>query len=250
MTKKPHRLSQATTIAHVDKMVELIQKDVIIGIAVEAALVTANDTISGELRTVRFYGADCYNSVKQCMALFLALTLAKLFEIPTPRKSETPFTRYNRSDVASIPLMVRLLKQKRCQKVLSGRARGWTPTLNGMENENAAACEREIDSAVAAYTQLRITHAGRNAIAKLKSFRDKVLAHTLLGQALEKTPSYNELFLLMDVARNVTGHAKLAILGDNLDLKDFEEEVVRMSKAFWRPALTAAARPKSVKLGR
>jgi hypothetical protein len=228
-------------IDRVDKMIKLIQKDVLAGMAVKAALVTANEIITCELPTVNFYGADCYNSVKQSMALFLALTLAKLFEIPTWDRSKTPTTRYNRSDVASIPLMIRLLKQKRCRKVLSGRARGWTPTLYGMENENAAACEREIDRAVAAYAQLRRTHAGRNAIAKLKAFRDKVLAHTLLGPALEKTPTYNELFRLMDVARTVTEHAKLAILGDNLDLNDVEEEVVRMSKAFWGPALTATA---------
>ena len=113
--------------------------------------------------------------------------------------------------------------------------------MYGMEDENAATCEQEIDRAAAAYAQLRGTHAGRNAIAKLKSFRNKVLAHTLLGQVLEITPTYNELFLLMDVARDVSGHAQLAILGNNLDLKAVEEELLRMSKAFWRPALTAVA---------
>ncbi len=44
----------------------------------------------------------------------------------------------------------------------------------------------------------------------------------------------------MDVARDVTEHAKLAILGDNLDLKDVEKERRCQADAFWKPALAAA----------
>jgi hypothetical protein len=238
-----HRLDRATAVARVDDMIELIKKDVRIAIEIEAALEGANEVVRDELRDVSYYGAHCYNSVHQSMTLLLALTLAKLFELPGPRARQTKSARYNKSDVASIPLMIRLLTQRRCQVTLSERARDWTPMLVGMEDSNAAACEQAIKDAVDAYARLRRTQAGRNAMAKLKTFRNKVLAHTLLAPALRTAPTYNELFLLMDVARDVTDHACLAITGNNLALRGLEEEFMRMSRTFWGAALPAAAKP-------
>jgi hypothetical protein len=113
--------------------------------------------------------------------------------------------------------------------------------LPEMEDNNAAACERAIDQAISAYAKLRRTRAGRSAIANLKAFRNKVLAHTLIGSALQKAPTYNDLFLLMDVARDVSEHAQLAILGNNANLKGVEDEFSRVSRAFWSAALPAAA---------
>jgi hypothetical protein len=107
---------------------------------------------------------------------------------------------------------------------------------------HAKSVDRAIDAAVNAHAGLRKTHAGRNAAAKLKSFRDKVIAHTLFGVAVKSTPTYAELFRLMDVARDVTEQARLAIEGLHIDLRETEEEHVKVARAFWRPALTAAAK--------
>jgi hypothetical protein len=109
---------------------------------------------------------------------------------------------------------------------------------------NARACERAIDRTIEAYAALRRNHAGRIAIAKLRKFRNKVLAHTLLGVALEATPTYRELFLLMDVAREVTEQARLAIAGIHVDLLETEDALQEVSGAFWRPAIAAAAKDK------
>ena len=110
-----------------------------------------------------------------------------------------------------------------------------------MAETNARACERAIDRAIEAYAKLR-SRAGWNAISKLSVFRNKVLAHTLLSAALQVGPLYRELFLLMDVARDVAEHARLAIQGTHLDLRDSEGERANVCRAFWRPALTAAAK--------
>jgi hypothetical protein len=238
--KKVERLKLAHALDRLDKMIELISPDVTIGIQTKAALETANGIVTGELRDVQFYGADCYNTAKQSMSLFLALMLAKLFETPSLR-GQSKSTRFNKSDVASIPLMIRLLKQKRCRTSLSMRARDWTPAFPSRAEINAKDCERAIDRAIEAYAKLRRTHAGRNAVAKLKLFRDKVLAHTLLGKVLKSAPLYREMFLLMDVARDVAEHARLAVDGRHLDLRESEEEQENICRAFWRPALTAAA---------
>src|SRR5262249_27633079 len=158
-----------------------------------------------------FYGADCYNAVKQGLSIFLALTLAKLFETPGLWRGKSKSFRFNNSDVASIPLMMRLLKQARCRKGLSKRAQHWTPQIPEITEAQANACECAIDKAIAAYERLRGTRDGKNAVAKLKKFRNKVLAHTLLGAAVRSAPQYRELFWLVDVARDVVEHSRLAI---------------------------------------
>jgi hypothetical protein len=61
-----------------------------------------------------------------------------------------------------------------------------------------------------------------------------------MGTVLKAVPQYRQLFLLMDVARDVTNGAKLAIRGDNLDFKEVEDGWHCESRAFWEPALRAA----------
>jgi hypothetical protein len=238
--KKIVRLSANDAVVRLDQMIDLIYRDVEIATATEAALESANKMAMGSLRGVQFYGADCYNAVAQSMALHLALTLAKLFEIPSLR-GQGKSTRFNKSDVASIPLMVRLLEQKRCRVRLSKRARDWTPMIPEMADRHAESCELAIDRAIEAYNELRRKPAGRKASTKLRGFRDKVLAHTLLITALDSRPTYREMFHLARVARQVVEHARLAISGHHLDMTDHMERRLEVAEAFWKPAMTAAA---------
>lgn len=239
--KKIKRLKKSEAVERLDEMMRLIRIDVEVALATEAALEAANEAVMGELRDIQFYGADCYNAVKQSMAIFLAVTLAKLFETPGLR-GQAKGTRFNGSDVASIPLMVRLLRQKRCRTALLKRAANWTPNFPEIESRQVAACARAIDRAIGAYGSLRRTHGGRMAVARLKKFRDKVAAHTLLGAALKTAPTYREMFQLMDVARDVTEQARLAIDGVHINLASTEERLLKVSKAFWHPALLGAVK--------
>ena len=242
-TKAVVRLRLADAMDRLDRMILLIARDVDIALRVEAALDAANDLAMGELRGAEIHGADCYNhGVRGSMSLFLSLILAKLFETPSLR-GQFKSTRFNKSDVASIPLMIRLLEQQRCRKRLINRARNWIPGGSpSMSERSAQACERAIDRAIAVYAKLRSTLANRKAVATLRLFRNKVLAHTLLGPALDIAPSYGELFILMDVARDVVQHARLAIEGTHVDLREDEEHIVEICRAFWQRALTATVK--------
>ena len=141
--KRIERLKLAEAIKRLDEMIPLIVRDVEVAIQVEAALETANALVmSDELKDVRFYGADSFNIAQQSMSNFLALVLAKLFETPGPRWGLAKSSRYNVSDVASIPLLVRLLKQTRCRKRLRDRARNWTPKLRYSGDLHAKSVDR------------------------------------------------------------------------------------------------------------
>jgi len=172
--------------------------------------------------------------------MFLSLALAKLFELPHRSRGETHARRYNRSDVASIPLLVRLLKQERTRQHLVRKARRWTPMLKHSGDKNAKDCGDAIAAAIGAYDAFRKSKAGRSAMRRLQLFRNKLLAHLLVTPPLRVRSTYGELFRLMDLAREVVAPARLAIDGMNLDLPTYEKERVRVANVFWRPALKAA----------
>lgn len=179
--KKPRKRStikNAVAIDRIDKMIPLIIENVRIAIKLESALDTGNEVIR-EIRGdaehgPHWYGANCYNTVINSVTLNLALTLARLFDPGAKRM------RPNKRDVASIPLLLRLIKQKRCRSALIKRAHDWTPQIADLASEHEATVLREIDAAVAVYTGLMSNHEGRTAAATLKGFRDKKLAHSLI----------------------------------------------------------------------
>lgn len=217
----------------VDNMAELIEQNVTSAMYIECALVAANNLI-GENKSNVLNGAGCYNhGVKQSLLLTLAMTLARLYDEGTQSR------HFNTRDVASIPLLARLLKQKRCRTVLMERARLWTRGIPHFEATQVAACARAIDRALAANATLRRSHAARQAVKKLKDFRDKELAHSLMEKLVEAVPTINDLFLLMDVARNFSEDAIFAVKGLHHDLNQREEIRLKEARAFWMPIFGA-----------
>jgi len=59
---KIERLKLNDALNRLDEMIDLINLDVQVALGIEAALETANEVVTGELRDVQFYGADCYNA--------------------------------------------------------------------------------------------------------------------------------------------------------------------------------------------
>jgi hypothetical protein len=165
--------------------------------------------------------------------------LAKLFDpakLFVLRGTKGQRLSANKSDIVSIPLLVRLLKQRRCQRFLGKQARGWTPTLDHMETVNEQSAINAVNAAIAAYDDFRRTHKGRSAARTLKIFRNHALAHRLLDKPAPR-PRYRELFLLLDVAATIAKQARLAVTGVHWDVEDSREAWTERSKAFWEPAI-------------
>lgn len=243
---KTFRLSASAAIARIDQMIPLIEAEIRNAIHVEASLESANRIVRTEMTSKPFYGAECFNSVKFASQVFLAITIAKLFETPRVRGNETRAARLNRSDVASIPLLVRLMRQRRSITRIEARARLWMPYRSSYDETNARAAVTSIESAAAAFDALRQSTANRAALQKLTHFRNKYLAHILLDEpqdfieAQSAVPTFGELHLLVDAARDIFQHARFAVTGSNWDLSEWEAERVRIADAFWKPALRAA----------
>ncbi|MDQ0467011.1 AbiU2 domain-containing protein [Labrys wisconsinensis] len=236
-SKKRSIISKSYAVSRIDKMLPLIVENVRISIQLESMLETGNEVIGeirgGEANGPHWYGAHCYNTVINSVILNFALSLAKLFDPGTKR------IHPNKRDVASIPLLLRLMKQKRCQAALVARSRQWTSEMGSIVQHHEAIAQREIDEALAAYAKLTRAHSGRAAAATLKTFRDKKLAHSLIDPALKSLPRFEQLFFLLNTAMEIIAHVRLAVTGQNWQPEGFRKEARRQGKAFWSPAIKA-----------
>ena len=238
------RSTITTTIAvdRIRKMTDGIIEDVEWAIDLQTALEAGNNTIreiQGDGPALSFYGAYGYEAIRFGLTVSLVLTLAKLFDpakLFVSRAKKGTRWRANKSDIVSIPLLVRLLKQRRCQAFLGKHARGWTPTLDHMETVHEESAIGAANVAVAAYEDFRRTREGRSAARILKIFRNHNLAHRLLDKSAP-APQYRELFLLLDVAAKVAEKARLAVTGVSWDVEDSRDVRTMHSKAFWDPAI-------------
>jgi hypothetical protein len=228
--RKPIVISRTEAVRRLQAMVLRIEKDVKIALWAEATLEAANDIVTATPGRA-LPGAQTYNTISQSLTLNLAISLARLYD-PGMRNRHP-----NKHDIASLPLIVRLLKQQRCQKVLVERARSWMPHMPSFGDIHARGCRRSIDGAIASYDGLRKTPEGRAIVQRLRDFRNKHLAHSMMHDTLEALPRYNELFKPMDIARDIVEEAKLAIDGLSMGLKDNEMIYRDQAHAFWKMAL-------------
>ena len=123
-------ISRTEAVRRLERMVEQIELDLKTALWAEAVLEPENDLVVGEPNR-EYPGADAYNTIRESLAVNLPLSLSRLFD------NGFKSTRPNNKDLASIPLAINLLKQKRCRRVFVERARGWMPPSMGMADTNA-----------------------------------------------------------------------------------------------------------------
>jgi hypothetical protein len=212
----------------------MLDENIRIATEVEAVLEEANAVVKN-MPNPTFFGAETYNTVRQCLSVELALAAARIFDSGRRRSKK------NKSDVAGITLCIHFLQQRRCRKVLQSRAREWTPGLMLSSDMNAETCIREIDLAIAGYLSFARSPGGRRALAALKEFRNIKVAHSLFGKILKAAPRYDDLFMLIAIAREFIGHAKLAVSGVQTDYGELSRIKREEAMHFWRKALLAAS---------
>ncbi len=239
MAKRPTpRLSKARAIELADSMLPHIQREVYWGLEIEVAMEAANDVVQGGYRGKTFYGANTFNVVVNALAIELSLVLAKLFEIPSPRPGRSAADRFNRSDIASIPLLVRLLRQKQCCTHYVSLSMDWEFGIGKAMNGEAPVVARTAERLISRYGSARRSPKYQVAMKRIRDFRNIRVAHSLMIQPT--MPIYKDLHMLMDLARETLQDMRLVMKGEAVDL--LEKESIRRREAahFWAAALPAA----------
>lgn len=235
--KKATRLSVKSAVERLDAMQPLIERDARVALRT-FAMSTAGNTVVEELELQGHPGAGAYRTLQESLANHLTLVLAKLYELPSPGDA-APSKRHNKSDVASIPLMIRLLKQAQCRKALIQRARHWTPSMKDLAASHAASCEREIDRILTNFALLRSRKKGQVSLIKLKKVRDEIIAHTLIRERTTVAPKWNDAFLHLVFATDIADSASFAISGRAIKIGNGFGKLSDDFRSFWRTALAA-----------
>jgi AbiU2 len=237
--KRSQRLSNSEARRRVCVMLPLLLKDVQLAIALEAALESANEALQSLERPDRsFWGSNCYDLITQSLVLELAIVLARLFDVGAKKRHP------NTKNIASIPLLQRLLKQRRCQKFFIHRTHAWFPDAPSLGLQYPARCSRAIGDANRIYRQGAKKLETRRALRTLKYFRDKHLAHNVFDAKDDTRPRYDELFALTDLACAFLMPAIYAVEGSQYRFDVIEDRWRSEARRFWRKAL---ARPSVAK---
>ena len=230
-------LPKKKAIEVADHMLTHIERELYWALEIEASMEAANEVIQGGLKGKKFYGANTFNVVSNALAVELSLVVAKLFEIPLARRGKSIVDRHNKSDVASIPMLVRLLKQKRCRNHYASMSEEWGFGI-GHLNGSPSKVLQTLDKLVWRYGHARRNRRFQLALARVKDFRNNRAAHALMNQPAH--PIYADLHLMVDLARDTLQDLRLVMRGENVDL--LEREEIRRAEAahFWSVSLNAA----------
>lgn len=236
--RKRKTISRAEAVKRLGAMVKAINGDLERALAIEAALEEANRIVNATPDQIR-PGPATYATIAGSLSIDLAITLARLFEPmqTEARKGGGERPLPYKSERATIPLIVHLLRQKRCRDELAKRVRQWLPSLPSISDNREAACRKGCADAVEAYAAIRRDHEGRQGIARLTALRNNGIAHTLWTGPEKPGPQYRQLFRLADTAREVVEAALLAIDGNNADFLRVEEIRREDAARFWGHAL-------------
>lgn len=227
--KKTVLLSKADAIARLDTMIPILYRNIVNAIRIEATMEAGNALIQ-TLPEKALPGADAFNTIMQSLAFDLAMHLARLYDVGNRSRHA------NERDVASIPLAIRLLRQKRCRTALKARARNWLPDSRAYAGIFERDCEKALERVSDNYSETFKGKFGRGGLKTLKAFRDIFMAHSLMKE-LDAKPMYNHLFRLTDSAKAFVEDARLAVSGDNSSLDDQERIFLNSANEFWRMAL-------------
>lgn len=225
---KPRRrrresISKAEALRRLRRMVRAIDENVRIVLQTEAVLEAGNDLIragAGKDRPDAF----AYEVIQAGLAMQLALCLARLFDKGAKR------FKPNRRELASIPLMMRLVRQQRCRQAVVEAARRWP----GQKLTAEGTCTRAINQMSQAYRSLG-TAPLRSAVRRVKVFRNDQLAHTKLEPSRTK-PFFRDLFSLVKVARNISQPARLIVEGVHIDLAEDSQVYRKSADRYWKHA--------------
>lgn len=137
----------------------------------------------------------------------------------------------NKRDVASIPAMLRLIRQKRCHDGLVKIASETHPHL-GMGDRFARDCSEAIDRASKAYSGVFRVKFGASGIRAIKLVRDNHIAHSLMKD-VEHDVIYHQVFRLMNDATTIIEAASIAILGSAPQMDERKKRYRAEAREFW-----------------
>lgn len=220
-----------------DAMLPIVVAEIAKAVEIEASMEVLNRLVQSHGKPA-VYGRHALGLIQQHYVIELALALPKIFDEPGYRPKKSRAHQLNQSDVASIPLLLRLLEQERFKKSLCDR--------HCARSSDGHQVRSLINEAVDIWRSMQQSKPMRDEWAKVKSFRDNGLAHAFITPLPEKLPQYREIFLLVDKATAIMDRIEPAISGSSRSFASYESQWADEAEESWSLALPAVIIPKGV----
>ncbi len=224
-------------LRRVKLIVPMLHLDVRTAVLAHAVMEASNDIIPEGMEGLHNEFAVTFNAVQQALAMKLALDIARIFDLSSSQK-RPPETQ----DQASVLVLTALLKRADVQTALeNAAARGWYPgdeyigvgapsagfraAVETIEadhrSEDRMACRQAIKDFLAATACLETSGSiEEGALRRIRDFRNRRLAHSLIDKHPDALPQYADLNALLEVAKVAARHAKFAVEGGNIDFEE------------------------------
>jgi citrate synthase len=190
---------------------------------VECSMCAASDVVRA-LGSTESDCASAYNAALTSMKIHFSLSLSRLLDDTRLRKRNGRAP--NSTDLASVPLLIRFIRQKRCRDLLV------------KENPGAA---KSIDAALRTYSAKLCSHSAVMTRRKLKALRNHYLAHSLILEAKLPGPRFNQLFSLSRSIGVVVSHLCSAIEDYQWDIDSERDVLSEQARQFWSMAFSASS---------
>jgi hypothetical protein len=220
-------VQQVRSFEKLNDTLQLIRRELTAIIGVEASFHEANDVVMA-LKGIRTIG-NTFNVIQQALIRYMALSAAKLFELPSRRSK----------DVASVPALMEHLKRPDLVRLLVTGDRDYLPSGGKRNEAERARTEEALEKAFKAYEAIEDVGRLAPVRAQLDDFRNVHLAHILDKKLEEGSIRLGDIFELLKLAREIAEHLATAFYGGELDFEIIEKDHRRSAKLFWDPALKA-----------
>lgn len=216
----------------------MLRSDVKTAILSHAVMEASNDVIPKGMKGLHSDFINTYNAVQNALALKLAMDLARIFDL-----SEGGRYTAEEQDKASVQVLTALLRRDDVRGRLVADASRWLTgvghistvgnappgvvdaALKDLEGhhrqQDRTDCEKAISELLDLTDRLGVDASQEKAaLGRVREFRNRRLAHSLFDKAPEQLPYYNDLNLLLGIAKDAARLASLAIEGLNTELDD------------------------------
>lgn len=219
---KRNCLTNAQAIERLHVIFEKVRRDYSHALHVECSMESANQVVSALVST-ESSSASAYNTALDSMKFDLSVSLARLLDNSGIRRKKNGRSP-NQKDIASVPFLIRLLRQKRCKDFFVKM----NPEV-----------EKSIKATLIAYSNRLCSPSAKQARRKLKSFRNHELAHSLIFESNLRNPKFNEIFGLTAALGEVIANLSLVIDDAEWDIHSEKEALLEEAKIFWSKAFSS-----------
>jgi len=235
-------MDTSEALRRVRLIVPMLRNDVRTAVLSHSVMEAANEIIPPGLKEIDCAFVGTYNAIQNALTLKLALDVARIFDVSDPNRYPP-----EQQDKASVQVLVALLRRPDICSSLEKEAEFWTAEIEhvGADKDisselihsalisnkvelrlrNREYCSRTIAELLDFSERLSLTEMPEcGALARVRDFRNRRLAHSLFDKAPDEIPRYEDLNILVDMAKKVAELASMVTGGLNID---FAEQAAR-----------------------